>query len=1168
MEGKLLARAAEFIREARRKKRWTKAVTALAAVVVFGTTYALILPAITLQTECGQEAHTHMEACYTVETITPQPTMLCSAESLELHEHDEDCYNDEDELICGLADFVVHEHDETCCDLDGKLICTLPEIEEHQHDKDCYDTERTLICGQKADEGHAHGAACYEKVRGDLVCTDQEEGHEHEATCYEWTEKLTCEQEVREGHRHTADCYETERVLTCDEPEVELHEHDEDCYEENDDGEPVLTCHKTVVLAHQHEESCIQPPEGEPYEKKVLSCGEKEHAHDESCYLTAPPAEEPPEEELPADGEPAPEEPEEETPVDPPVVTDPSEPRTMTFPYEHDGVMIDFTVSGVLTLPEAGPEDGPQTASAEEISPAEVPEGEPEGEAPQEEPIPADPWEKVELSVVELDETTDAFDRFLNFALENSGNDTLYDLCAMEVHFLYEGVELDTSAWEITAEVKLTRERMTPPEDLSYMTGETDQDSPDQPEAGEIAPEAEVGVVVSLFQASEDEVTQLDSVLLQEGEETPALRVKVEKGLLALTTSTTANPKFTVQYYAYLDVAATNGSNPLDIIDTSGKNLPGNYGTAQSSGNAPSPAKVKNIYLTEAATGSGRYKVKTDRTLCEVYRTRDCEYIKQPNLAYFNSLYENGHYELQAIWVQQPGDTDWTHYEPDIHFTNREKSVEDDTILITDDTVIRLVFDTTQGDYTNDVAFYDYDITDDGKHTAAQGINSASNYSGSGAKLAFGNMNTDTGLSEERWGSNYLNRFNSNLVDGKTSVDQAYGFNGCTFGLVTGLSGETLQYASGVDAPNLFNDGSAKGKTSYDEGQYSLNFERNGDTYTLSSVGGTGTASNLQTFTSRWNWNNTLKIWSNHFWPMDNVTNTDPHTGKTGALGSYIGVSGETKNYPESDNGIAHNNMFGMHYKVQFTLTADYSGPLEYLFFGDDDMWVFLDGRLVCDIGGVHSSVGEYVNLWDYIEKGSSGTHTLTFFYTERGLSGSSCYMQFTLPSVSSITPEQNTDTLTVKKTVEGPDSGEEFQFTIKLMDKDGNPLPDDYSYTRYDANGSIIKQDVIMFDGGSFALKNGEYIVINYLPLGTQYTITETKADGYSTTVKVNGSVTPGETASGSIAKDRKDVVEYVNKTSYALPSTGGPGTSWFLLGGSGLMALALWRYQKKREV
>ena len=231
--------------------------------------------------------------------------------------------------------------------------------------------------------------------------------------------------------------------------------------------------------------------------------------------------------------------------------------------------------------------------------------------------------------------------------------------------------------------------------------------------------------------------------------------------------------------------------------------------------------------------------------------------------------------------------------------------------------------------------------------------------------------------------------------------------------------------------------------------------------------------------------------------------------------------------------------MFGMQYAVQFTLTEDYIGPLEYYFFGDDDMWVFLDGTLVCDIGGVHSSVGEYVNLWDYVAKGSAGSHTLSFYYTERGLSGSTCYMQFTLPSVSSITPEQNTGLLTVQKLVEGAaDAGEEFHFEIMFTDANGKPLPDDYSYTRYTQEGTVVKQDVIIYDGGSFELEAGEYVIINYLPYGTKYTITETDAPFYVVSYQVDGS-TPinGYTAEGQIPTGGNGSVVFTNTMKPALP-------------------------------
>ncbi len=56
----------KFTNYHRHMRIWKKVVTALAAVVVFVTTYALILPAITMenQTFCGEEEHTHSLICY------------------------------------------------------------------------------------------------------------------------------------------------------------------------------------------------------------------------------------------------------------------------------------------------------------------------------------------------------------------------------------------------------------------------------------------------------------------------------------------------------------------------------------------------------------------------------------------------------------------------------------------------------------------------------------------------------------------------------------------------------------------------------------------------------------------------------------------------------------------------------------------------------------------------------------------------------------------------------------------------------------------------------------------------------------------------------------------------------------------------------------------------
>ena len=172
---------------------------------------------------------------------------------------------------------------------------------------------------------------------------------------------------------------------------------------------------------------------------------------------------------------------------------------------------------------------------------------------------------------------------------------------------------------------------------------------------------------------------------------------------------------------------------------------------------------------------------------------------------------------------------------------------------------------------------------------------------------------------------------------------------------MTGLDSEGhIQYANGVDAPNLFDEDSATGKTQYTD--WSLGFNRSGDTYTLSSVNG-AVLMGLEYFNNPQTPGKDpyTHIWTNNFWPMDGRPGKDGLTGKYDDRGDYVGYGGNNM-YPISDDGLAHNNMFGMQYSVKFKLTEDYVGPLEYYFFGDDDMWVFLDGRLVCDIGGVHSS--------------------------------------------------------------------------------------------------------------------------------------------------------------------------------------------------------------------
>ena len=141
MQKNITQEASGYLARARRRRIWLKVVSALGCVVVFCTTYALILPAITLEkTGCGLTEHTHTADCYTQVTAVTRKEPVCSLEKLALHEHTEDCFDENGEPVCGYADFVIHEHDASCYDEDGRLWCPLRSIEAHTHDADCFHT--------------------------------------------------------------------------------------------------------------------------------------------------------------------------------------------------------------------------------------------------------------------------------------------------------------------------------------------------------------------------------------------------------------------------------------------------------------------------------------------------------------------------------------------------------------------------------------------------------------------------------------------------------------------------------------------------------------------------------------------------------------------------------------------------------------------------------------------------------------------------------------------------------------------------------------------------------------------------------------------------------------------------------------------------------------------
>lgn len=267
---------------------------------------------------------------------------------------------------------------------------------------------------------------------------------------------------------------------------------------------------------------------------------------------------------------------------------------------------------------------------------------------------------------------------------------------------------------------------------------------------------------------------------------------------------------------------------------------------------------------------------------------------------------------------------------------------------------------------------------------------------------------------------------------------------------------------------------------------------------------------------------------------------------------------------------------FGMQAVIPFSMTAngkmnaadEKSADIRFDFSGDDDVWVFVDGKLVLDIGGIHNEMAGTMNFatnqWKVLkstdntnkdtvgdmngqkmsgklfntdsEKGVLGTdretfaattsHTLTVFYLERGAGASNCKIRFNLPME---------DSVSVKKLVSDKDSAgsaisadtqeaiNNHEFAFKLF-KNDQPLTNT-NYIILDESNQPIDTATTASDG-TFKLKNKQTAkFVGQIPDdGNTYYIQEVKEEGWQTpsssytAIAANGSKQK-EAASGAIS-------------------------------------------------
>lgn len=220
---------------------------------------------------------------------------------------------------------------------------------------------------------------------------------------------------------------------------------------------------------------------------------------------------------------------------------------------------------------------------------------------------------------------------------------------------------------------------------------------------------------------------------------------------------------------------------------------------------------------------------------------------------------------------------------------------------------------------------------------------------------------------------------------------------------------------------------------------------------------------------------------------------------------------------------------FGMNLGAEFYMPKDgkvNNQDMVFDFTGDDDVWVFIDGVLVLDLGGIHQALDGSINFatgkitydktqrygnppaatitqaftnagktWDST---AYKTHHLSFFYLERGDGGSNCKIRFNLP----VKPSKAIDI--EKETLGTIDADKQFQFQL-FVGSSSTPYQGKYSV--YDAYTNQVLFDTQTSNNGVITLVKGQFARVqsDSFTDATPYKVRELNSSDY--TVSANGS-------------------------------------------------------------
>lgn len=232
---------------------------------------------------------------------------------------------------------------------------------------------------------------------------------------------------------------------------------------------------------------------------------------------------------------------------------------------------------------------------------------------------------------------------------------------------------------------------------------------------------------------------------------------------------------------------------------------------------------------------------------------------------------------------------------------------------------------------------------------------------------------------------------------------------------------------------------------------------------------------------------------------------------------------------PFGDGSEHDKYSFGMNLDAEFYMPEGgkvNNQAMVFDFTGDDDVWVFIDGVLVLDLGGIHQALDGSIDFATgkitYDKPQSNGnspaatiaeafskvgekwdstaykTHHLSFFYLERGDGGSNCKIRFNLP----VKPSKAID---IEKETLGTIENKQFQFQLFV---DGSSTLYQGKYSVYDAyTNQVVQSDKLTGDNGVITLARGQFARVqsDSFTDATPYKVRELDSSGY--TVSANGS-------------------------------------------------------------